>query len=96
MGYIIKKTTIHTYDIIQVVINFVDVETLIRVRKNMKRKMNTCFICNKKLEDLPYKHASLAAIYNKGNEVLCKSCALDVAKQPEVKVIDEENVNDKG
>jgi len=87
MGYKIIKIKKTIYEINSIKLDFIDVETFIRVRSKMNNKMYRCFFCENKLEDLPYEDISIALLYNNKNQVLCRACALEVSKNPEVKVI---------
>lgn len=81
---IIQKTVTNSYNILQVSTDFlVFNEQYRRIRGGARYKGFQCFSCNHKFED--GEHIGLI-ITNKGNKVVCQTCAHDIKNEPEGKV----------
>ena len=69
---IIEKNIKITYDITEVH-KFMNYETFVSARKNMRNTPKTCFLCNKRFENSDTIY--LAFIRNNKNHIVCESCA---------------------
>lgn len=81
-AYTITKTRVTTYEVNSVVVDWFPFdEDWRKIRSKHKNKLSSCFVCNKKFNDM--EMMSLLFMANSTNKMACNECALKIKNELE-------------